>query len=55
MEKQLLCQKDNQQIEAGKGCPHRRDFCPYRQSCIIHYLEQEKIRSSKKEDLARDS
>jgi hypothetical protein len=43
----LLCQKDNIQIAAGRGCLHPKDYCRYRQACLIHFLEQEKARDNR--------
>jgi hypothetical protein len=43
----LLCQKDNIQIAVGSGCVHPKDYCRYRQACLIHFLEQEKAREDR--------
>ncbi len=45
---QGFCQKDNKEVDADKGCCHPKDYCPYRQACMIHYMEQERKRTEKK-------
>jgi hypothetical protein len=48
MEEESFCQKDNRPLPLKRGCVHPKDFCPYRQACIVHYLEQEKARAERK-------
>ncbi len=43
-----ICQKDNRKIPIDAGCIHPNDYCKYRQSCLIHFFEQERKRESKK-------
>ncbi len=42
-----FCAKDNREIKDGPFCPHPKDFCQHRQSCIIHFMEQEERRERK--------
>ncbi|OEU49572.1 MAG: hypothetical protein BA861_08685 [Desulfobacterales bacterium S3730MH5] len=51
MEIQGLCQKDNRQVIISRGCLHPEDYCPYRDACLINYLEVEKRISLKKRHL----
>ena len=44
------CQKDNSHIEIGQGCPHPKDYCKYRKSCIIHFMDLEKKKEQKGKD-----
>ncbi|OCC14372.1 hypothetical protein DBT_2245 [Dissulfuribacter thermophilus] len=36
-----FCQKDNCDAQISKGCRHPHDYCQFRQSCIIYFLEKE--------------
>jgi hypothetical protein len=49
MEIQGFCQKDNCHAAISRGCLHSMDYCSYRQSCLIHYMERERHKSSRKE------
>jgi len=51
MEIQGFCQKDNCHVAVSMGCLHPMDYCPYRQACLIHYIESERHTSSRKEYL----
>jgi hypothetical protein len=42
-----FCAKDNVESPLDKGCRHPDDYCQYRQSCMIHFLDQEKRRDKK--------
>lgn len=44
----LYCQKDNCYVEQVRGCLHPNDYCKFRSSCIIYYMEQEKQKKKKK-------
>jgi len=43
-----FCQKDNKKVSLDNGCLHPNDYCQYRQSCLVHYFEQEKKREKRK-------
>ncbi len=43
-----FCQKDNKKVPLNNGCLHPNDYCQYRQSCLIHYFEQERKKENKK-------
>lgn len=53
MEIQGFCQKDNCHVAVSRGCLHPMDYCPYRQACLIHYMERERHTSSRKEYLQK--
>ncbi|MDA8163075.1 MAG: hypothetical protein M0022_09280 [Desulfobacteraceae bacterium] len=57
MEMQGFCQKDNRETALSRGCLHPKDYCPYRQSCMIYYLVREQAKGAERkdgEDVRRD-
>lgn len=44
----LFCQKDNLKIAQNRDCLHPKDYCPYRTSCIIYYLQKEREREERR-------
>jgi len=49
-----FCAKDNREVDISKGCRHPHDYCKFRQSCIIHLLDQERKRKDKGGVLSED-
>ncbi|NDY43067.1 hypothetical protein G3N55_09455 [Dissulfurirhabdus thermomarina] len=39
-----FCQKDNREVPLDEGCRHPKDYCQYRQACIVHFHERERAR-----------
>jgi hypothetical protein len=48
MTMQGFCQKENRESDISKGCLHPKDYCPFRQACIIHYFSREKAGDKQK-------
>ncbi len=42
------CQKDARETPLDKGCRHPKDYCQFRQACMIHFLEKENQSGSNK-------
>ncbi len=42
-----FCQKDNVMVELDKGCRHPKDYCQYRQACMVHFHELERRRAGR--------
>jgi len=53
MEIRFFCQKDNCHVAISRNCMHPMDYCPYRQTCLIHYQERERHKSSRKKYLQK--
>lgn len=54
MIRECLCQKDNRSVPVEKGCLHPLDYCPHRQSCMLHFLEKERVKGAKKAEHPED-
>ncbi len=40
---ELVCGKLNKKLDEGSTkCPHGNNYCKFRTSCVIHYMEQQK-------------
>ncbi len=47
------CQKDAKEVPLDRGCRHPKDYCQFRQACMIHFLQKEreqKLRDRPNED-----
>ncbi len=38
----VLCFKYQEEQRIEEGCKHPKDYCPYRQSCLIYFYSKEK-------------
>lgn len=48
---ELFCEKHQKMIKADKPrCAHGREYCRFRSSCIIHFMEQEEKREQRKKE-----
>jgi len=47
MDNMGFCKKDNRETPIKKGCLHPTDYCQFRQSCMIYFIEQEESRKSR--------
>jgi hypothetical protein len=47
---ELFCEKYKEKVESeNPKCHHPEDYCQHRQSCLIHFMEQENRRESERE------
>jgi len=37
-----FCQKFQEEVPFAEGCRHPRDYCPYRQACMLYMVWKEK-------------
>ena len=47
---ELVCIKFNEKMDSENAvCTHTSDYCKYRTSCIIHFMEMERKSDAKRE------
>ncbi len=54
---ELVCGKLNKKLDEGDAnCPHGNNYCKFRTSCVIHYIEkQEKLKKCNSEKIHNKS
>lgn len=46
---ELFCEKYKEKVESeNPKCQHPEDYCQHRQSCLIHFMEQENRREAER-------
>ncbi len=45
---EAICMKYQEEQSLEEGCKHPKDYCPYRQSCLIYFYSKEKSRDQEK-------
>jgi hypothetical protein len=46
---EAFCLKYQETQALEEGCKHPNDYCPHRQSCLIHFYSKEKKREERSE------
>ena len=54
VEMELFCEKYKEKVDSENvRCHHPEDYCQHRQSCLIHFMEQENRRESERKEAGK--